>query len=160
MIFSDNVFLWIAWRFENRVHNTRGAGKNYRPLWCYVFCCVSPSIICSAHLEALASPKQRSLQQWAFSCFGSRCAGPKKFTFHRRSIPPCRSSPTPGAATWRIPSGAPLKKRIAMYFCNALFGLMLFGFQNHFPLSGKMILLTKKKITIDTPPFRTVVPML
>ena len=59
----------------------------------------------------------------------------------------------------RIPSGA-LKKRIAMYFCNALFGLMLFGFQNHFPLSGKMILLTKKKITIDTPPFRTVVPML
>ena len=53
-----------------------------------------------------------------------------------------------------------LKKRIAMYFCNALFGFMLFGFQNHFPLSGKMILLTKKKITIDTPPFRTVVPML
>ena len=31
----------------------------------------------------------------------------------------------------RIPSGA-LKKRIAMYFCNALFGLMLFWFQNHF----------------------------
>ena len=52
------------------------------------------------------------------------------------------------------------KKRIAMYFCNALFGLMLFWFQNHFPLSGKMILLTKKKITIDTPPFSTVVPML
>jgi len=52
------------------------------------------------------------------------------------------------------------KKRIAMYFCNALFGLMLFWFQNHFPLSGKMILLTKKKMTIDTPPFRTVVPML
>ena len=24
------------------------------------------------------------------------------------------------------------KKRIAMYFCNALFGLMLFWFQNHF----------------------------
>lgn len=24
------------------------------------------------------------------------------------------------------------KKRIAMYFCNVLFGLMLFGFQNHF----------------------------
>ena len=24
------------------------------------------------------------------------------------------------------------KKRTAMYFCNALFGLMLFGFQNHF----------------------------
>ena len=66
----------------------------------------------------------------------------------------------PGAATWQIPSGAPLKKRIAMYFCNALFGLMLFWFQDHFPLSGKMILLTKKKITIDTPPFRTVVPML
>ena len=59
----------------------------------------------------------------------------------------------------RIPSGT-LKKRIAMYFCNALFGLMLFWFQNHFPLSGKMILLTKKKITIDTPPFKTVVPML
>ena len=59
----------------------------------------------------------------------------------------------------RIPSGT-LKKRIAMYFCNALFGFMLFWFQNHFPLSGKMILLTKKKITIDTPPFKTVVPML
>ena len=53
-----------------------------------------------------------------------------------------------------------LKKRIAMYFCNALFGLLLFGFQNHFPLSGKMILLTKKKITIEIPPFSTVVPML
>ena len=62
-------------------------------------------------------------------------------------------------AAWRIPSGT-LKKRIAMYFCNALFGLMLFWFQNHFPLSGKMILLTKKKMTIDTPPFKTVVPML
>ena len=24
------------------------------------------------------------------------------------------------------------KKRIAMYFCNAFFGLVLFGFQNHF----------------------------
>ena len=59
----------------------------------------------------------------------------------------------------RIPSGT-LKKRIAMYFCNALLGLMLFWFQNHFPLSGKMILLTKKKMTIDTPPFKTVVPML
>ena len=59
----------------------------------------------------------------------------------------------------RISSGT-LKKRIAMYFCNALFGLMLLGFQNHFPVSGKMILLTKKKITIDTPPFKTVVPML
>mgnify|MGYP004460459857 CR=1 FL=1 len=58
------------------------------------------------------------------------------------------------------PLRAPLKKRIAMYFCNALLGLMLFGFQNHFSVSGKMILLTKKKITIDTPPFRTVVPML
>ena len=32
--------------------------------------------------------------------------------------------------------------------------------QNHFSLSGKMILLTKKKISIDTPPFKTVVPML
>ena len=55
---------------------------------------------------------------------------------------------------------AHLKKRIAMYFCNALFGLMLFWLQNHFSLSGKMILLTKKKMTIDTPPFKTVVPML
>ena len=70
-----------------------------------------------------------------------------------------RDSNSPCPAAWRIPSGA-LKKRIAMYFCNALFGLMLFWFQNHFPLSGKMILLTKKKMTIDTPPFRTVVPML
>ena len=42
-----------------------------------------------------------------------------------------RRAPTPDAAAWRIPSDA-LKKRIAMYFCNALFGLMLFGFQNHF----------------------------
>ena len=63
-----------------------------------------------------------------------------------------------GAAR-RIPSGT-RKKRIAMYFCNALFCWMLFGFQNHFPVSGKMILLTKKKITMDTPPFSTVVPML
>ena len=70
-----------------------------------------------------------------------------------------RDSNSPCPAAWRIPSGA-LKKRIAMYFCNALFGLMLFWFQNHFPLSGKMILLTKKKMTIDTPPFKTVVPML
>ena len=70
-----------------------------------------------------------------------------------------RDSNSPCPAAWRIPSGT-LKKRIAMYFCNALFGLMLFWFQNHFPLSGKMILLTKKKMTIDTPPFKTVVPML
>ena len=33
-------------------------------------------------------------QQQAFSCFGGKCAGPTKFTFHRQSIPPCRSSPT------------------------------------------------------------------
>ena len=33
-------------------------------------------------------------QQWAFSCFGGKCAEPTKFTFHRQSIPPCRSSPT------------------------------------------------------------------
>ena len=33
-------------------------------------------------------------QQRAFSCFGSRCAGPTNFTFQRQSIPPCRSSPT------------------------------------------------------------------
>ena len=39
-------------------------------------------------------------------------------------------APTPDAAAWGIPLNA--KKRIAMYFCNALFGLMLFGFQNHF----------------------------
>ena len=62
-------------------------------------------------------------------------------------------------AAWRISSGT-RKKRIARYFGSALLGFMLFGFQNHFPLSGKMILLTKKKITMDTPPFRTVVPML
>ena len=36
-------------------------------------------------------------QQRAFSCFGSRCAEPTNFTFQRQSIPPCRSSPTPGA---------------------------------------------------------------
>ena len=40
-------------------------------------------------------------------------------------------SNSPCPAAWRIPSGA-IKKRIAMYFCNALFGLMLFWFQNHF----------------------------
>ena len=33
-------------------------------------------------------------QQWAFSCFGSRCAGPTNLTFQHRSIPSCRSSPT------------------------------------------------------------------
>ena len=33
-------------------------------------------------------------QQRAFSCFGGKCAEPTKFTFQRRSIPPCRSSPT------------------------------------------------------------------
>ena len=33
-------------------------------------------------------------QQRAFSCFGGKCAEPIKFTFHRQSIPPCRSSPT------------------------------------------------------------------
>ena len=35
--------------------------------------------------------------QRAFSCLGGKCAEPTKFTFHRRSTPPCRSSPTPGA---------------------------------------------------------------
>ena len=38
-----------------------------------------------------------------------------------------RDSNSPCPAAWRIPSGV-LKKRIAMYFCNALFVLMLFGF--------------------------------
>ena len=33
-------------------------------------------------------------QQRVFSCFGGKCAEPTKFTFHRQSIPPCRSSPT------------------------------------------------------------------
>ena len=33
-------------------------------------------------------------QQRAFSCFGGKCAEPTKFTFHRWSTPPCRSSPT------------------------------------------------------------------
>ena len=37
-------------------------------------------------------------QQRAFSCFGGKCAEPTKFTFHRRSTPSCRSSPTPKAA--------------------------------------------------------------
>ena len=36
-------------------------------------------------------------QQWAFSCFGGKCAEPTKFTFPRLFTPPCRSSPTPGA---------------------------------------------------------------
>lgn len=36
-------------------------------------------------------------QQRAFSCFGGKCAEPTKFTFHRQSIPLCRSSPTPKA---------------------------------------------------------------
>ena len=33
-------------------------------------------------------------RQQVFSCFGGKCAEPIKFTFHRQSIPPCRSSPT------------------------------------------------------------------
>ena len=65
-------------------------------------------------------------QQRAFSCFGGKCAEPTKFTFHRQSIPPCRSSPTPGAGGSN-PFGR-TKMRIAMYFCNALFALMVFGF--------------------------------
>ena len=122
-------------------------------------------------------------QQRAFSCFGGKCAEPTKFTFHRQSIPPCRSSPTRkargsnppgrtksstlwGAAlfvlhgfygavkerirTARAPRFASrgaetprwgvsrarlgeslrrVKKRIAMYFCNTLFVLMLFRFR-------------------------------
>ena len=39
-------------------------------------------------------------QQWAFSRFGLNCAEPINFTFQRRSIPPCRSSPT--TATWQV----------------------------------------------------------
>ncbi|MFQ7488821.1 MAG: hypothetical protein ACLRNC_18325, partial [Gemmiger formicilis] len=39
-------------------------------------------------------------QQRAFSCFGGKCAEPTKFTFHRQSIPLCRSSPT--TATWQV----------------------------------------------------------
>ena len=58
-------------------------------------------------------------QQRAFSCFGGKCAEPTKFTFHRQSIPPCRSSPT-RKARGSTPFGR-TKKRIAMYFCNALF---------------------------------------
>ena len=153
-------------------------------------------------------------QQRAFSCFGGKCAEPTKFTFHRQSIPPCRSSPTrkargsnpPGRTKSSTLWGAALfvlhgfygavKERIrtarAPRFasrgaetprwgvsrarlgeflrahkkahCNVLlqcaFWFDVILVQNHFSLSGKMILLTKKKISIDTPPFKTVVPML
>ena len=58
-------------------------------------------------------------QQWAFSRFGLNCAEPINFTFQRRSIPPCRSSPTRKARGSNPPGRT--KKRIAMYFCNALF---------------------------------------
>ena len=45
--------------------------------------------------------------------------------------------------------------------CNQLSAALVKRYSlHHFPLSGKIILLTKKKITIDTPPFRTVVPIL
>ena len=71
----------------------------------------------------------------------------------------------------KCPGGAFLGRGLANPFgrtkkahCHVLwqcaFGFDVILVQNHFSLSGKMILLTKKKITIDTPPFKTVVPML
>ena len=44
------------------------------------------------------------------------------------------------------------KARVREVFAHAPF--------SYFSPSGKITLLTKKKITMDTPPFKTVVPML
>ena len=65
-------------------------------------------------------------QQWAFSCFGSRCAGPTNLTFQHRSIPSCRSSPTE-----YLFSTAPLyilhrkNQRIIVCICRVSFEILI-----------------------------------
>ena len=61
-------------------------------------------------------------QQRAFSCFGGKCAEPTKFTFHRQSIPLCRSSPT------RKARGSNPPGRTRKPHCNVFFAMRFFFF--------------------------------
>ena len=67
-------------------------------------------------------------QQWAFSCFGSRCAGPTNLTFQHRSIPPCRSSPTRKARGSNPPGRT--KKTPCNVLCKVFFCLLYFRFKS------------------------------
>ena len=60
--------------------------------------------------------------QQAFSCFGRNCAEPTKFTFHRQSIPPCRSSPT------RKARGSNPPGRTRKPHCDVFFAMRFFVF--------------------------------
>ena len=70
-------------------------------------------------------------QQRAFSCFGGKCAEPTKFTFHRQSIPPCRSSPT-RKARGSNPPGRTRKPHCDVFFAMRFLFLLVFDFQNNF----------------------------
>ena len=59
-------------------------------------------------------------QQWAFSCFGGKCAEPTKFTFPRLFTPPCRSSPTPGAGGSN-PFGRTMTNVLTAFSCQRIF---------------------------------------
>ena len=61
-------------------------------------------------------------QQWAFSRFGINCTEPTNFTFLRRSIPSCRSSPTRKARG----SNPPGRTKSSTLWGAALF--VLYGF--------------------------------
>ena len=67
--------------------------------------------------ESSRSPQEQHLMGCCSFCFAWILWGSKR-----------ADSNSPCPAAWRIPSGA-LKNRIAMYFCNAIFVLMLFRFR-------------------------------
>lgn len=46
------------------IYNTRGAGRNYRPLWCYVFCSQNVRQSIGKHYPRISSFQGRSSMPW------------------------------------------------------------------------------------------------
>ena len=46
------------------IHNTRGTGRNYRPLWCYVFCSQNVRQSIGKHYPRISSFQGRSSMPW------------------------------------------------------------------------------------------------
>ena len=76
-------------------------------------------------------------QQWAFSRFGLNCTEPTNFTFLRRSIPSCRSSPTRKARG----SNPPGRTKSSTLWGAALFVFGKFGVRHYFTSSVSLAMI-------------------